>query len=263
MPELKRLPETKWRWKQVQEPFPQLPGANGLFLGPSGTGKTTTLLALLTGPYARAFDSLHVFSPSVHLDSAWDPIKNEFAKTLEASTFSESWDEALLNSILEEQKRKIQELKRAKSKDPLPQALIVIDDFADRPELIHRAGGLMTTMFVRGRHFGLSTWISSQKLTAISLVARVNFRFICCWRLRNAKEIQALLEELSAIYPIPVLQEMYLQAVDEPYSFWYINLVAKKREDMFFVRFQSRQVYDDAYGNEGSGEPSQHLPPDP
>jgi hypothetical protein len=130
----------------------------------------------------------------------------------------------------------------------------------------------MTTLFIRGRHFGLSTWISSQKLTAISTVARVNFRFLLVWRLRNYKEIQALLEELSAIYPIPVLQEMYHQAVEEPYSFWYVQLVAKQKDDMFFVRFQSRQVYEDPaledfhqmlpaaqsfhHGNEGS----QQLP---
>jgi hypothetical protein len=38
----------------------------------------------------------------------------------------------------------------------------------------------------------------------------------------------ALLEELSAIYPIPTLHEMYEAAVsDEPRSWWYIDLVAK------------------------------------
>jgi hypothetical protein len=104
----------------------------------------------------------------------------------------------------------------------------------------------MTTLFIRGRHFGVSTWISSQKLTAISTVARVNFRFLCVWRLRNYREIQALLEELSVIYPIAVLQEMYEQAIgDQEYSFWYINMVSKTKDNMFFVRFQHRKVYDD------------------
>jgi hypothetical protein len=63
------------------------------------------------------------------------------------------------------------------------------------------------------------------------------------WRLRNAKEIQALMEELSAIYPIKVLREMYDTAIsDEPHSFWYINLVAKAKEDMFYVRFEEKMV---------------------
>ena len=94
-------------------------------------------------------------------------------------------------------------------------------------------------MFVRGRHMGSSCWLSSQKLTAIAQVARANFRFMLVWRLRNQREIISLMEELSALYPISVLHEMYETAIaDEDHSFWYINLVAKKKEDMFFVRFE-------------------------
>ena len=62
------------------------------------------------------------------------------------------------------------------------------------------------------------------------------------WRLRNRLELQALLEELSAVYPIKTLEEMYNLAIDEPYSFWYINLTAKSKDDMFFLRFEQRMV---------------------
>ena len=110
---------------------------------------------------------------------------------------------------------------------------------------MHHAANVLTSCFIRGRHFGCSTWLSSQKLTAVSLVARVNFRFICVWRLRNQKEILALMEELSALYPISILYEMYETAIsDEDHSFWYINLVAKKKEDMFHVRFEHKMVLD-------------------
>jgi Poxvirus A32 protein len=246
MPELKRLSETRWTWNQVEDPYPQLPGCNGCFLGPSSSGKTTTLLALLTGPYAKAFSALHVFSPSVHLDSAWSEIKDKFAKRFEESSFNETWDIQLLEKILDAQKTKIQKLKAAKSRQALPQALIIIDDFADNPEVLHKSGGIFTTLFIRGRHFGLSTWVSSQKLSSVSTLARTNFRFMCVWRLRNAREAQSLFEELSAIYPIKVLYQMYNQAIsDEDYSFWFVNLVAKKREDMFMVRFEYKQIYDD------------------
>ena len=109
---------------------------------------------------------------------------------------------------------------------------------------MHRAGSILTTLFIRGRHFGSSCWLSSQKLTAISSVARVSFRFLCVWRLRNAREIQTLMEELSALYPPQVLHEMYEAAIsDEDHSFWYINLVARK-EDMFFVSFEHKMVYE-------------------
>jgi len=242
MPVLKRPAEISWHYKQPNdEIFPRCPGANGCFLGPSGTGKSTTLISMLLGPYKGVFDRISVWSPSVEVDSAWNPVR-EYAKNLEGSSFHSEWHEATLREILDEQRRKIQELKHAKSKKPLPQLLVLIDDFADRPDIIHAAGNVLSTLFVRGRHTGISCWLSSQKLTAISTVARTNFRFLLVWRLRNAKEIQSLLEELSAIYPVKVLQEMYEEAVSEAYSFWYINLVQKKKEDMFYVRFEEKLV---------------------
>ena len=52
------------------------------------------------------------------------------------------------------------------------------------------------------------------------------------------QEIAALLEELSALYPVKVLRDMYNMAVeDAPYSFWHINLMAPKKE-MMMIRFE-------------------------
>ena len=197
---------------------------------------------MLLGPYRGIFDQIHVFSPSVDIDSAWVPVK-EFAQHLEGSSFHSEWDETALRHIMDEQRNKIKQLKDAKTRKPLPQVLTIIDDFADRWDIMHSASNILTTLFIRGRHFGSSCWISSQKLTAISQVARVNFRFLLVWRLRNLKEIQSLLEELSALYPVAVLHEMYQTAItDEDHSFWYINLVAKKKEDMFFIRFDHKML---------------------
>ena len=87
-------------------------------------------------------------------------------------------------------------------------------------------------------------WVSSQHLRAISTVIRNNVKFMCVWRLRNAKEIAALMEELSALYPIPILRQMYETAIsDAPYSFWTINMMAPK-EEMMMIRFEDRMVVD-------------------
>ncbi len=236
---LHRPAEVHWNFRKPPEPFPQTPGANGCFLAPSGMGKTTTLISMLLGPYRGIFNEIHVFSPSVDIDSAWTPVK-EFEQHLEGSSFHSEWDEAALRAVLDTQRDKIKKLKDAKSKKPLPQVLTIIDDFADRWDVMHSATNILTTLFIRGRHLGSSCWLSSQKLTAITSVARVNFRFMCVWRLRNWREIEVLMEELSAL-----IHEMYQTAIDdEDHSFWYINLVAKKREEMFFVRFDHKMVYE-------------------
>ena len=53
------------------------------------------------------------------------------------------------------------------------------------------------------------------------------------------------MEELSAIYDVRTLYEMYEMAVADEYSFWYINLIAKKKEDMFHIRFEERLILAD------------------
>ena len=162
----------------------------------------------------------------------------------EGSSFHSEWGEKALKQTLDTQRDKIRVLKDASSKKPLPQILTIIDDFADRPDIVHSASGVLTTLFIRGRHFGSSCWLSSQKLTAISTVARVNFRFVLVWRLRKQKEIQALMEELSALYPIRTLHEMYEAAVADPHSFWYVGLVSKDKREMFYVRLDHKIVVD-------------------
>ena len=127
---LKRPAEVHWNFKKPPEPYPQTPGCNGAFLAPSGAGKTTTLISMLLGPYNGIFDQVHVFSPSVDIDSAWLPVK-ERASSMEGSSFHSEWDEKALKHILDTQRDKIKTLKDAKSTKPLPQILTIIDDFAD------------------------------------------------------------------------------------------------------------------------------------
>ena len=238
---LKRPTEKQWKYTQPDEPFPPTPSRT-LFLGPSGSGKTTTLVSLILGPYKKIYDAIYVFSPSVEIDSAWDPVRDHVKNLKNKGEFFSEWDEGALRGILDKQRDAIRELKKAKSHKPLPQVLIILDDMADTG-VMHHATGILTTLMIRGRHFGCSTWISSQKFTALSTVARVNLQAMMIWRLRNAKEIGAIVEELGALYDTRVLMDMYQTAVhDEDYSFWYLLLTAKKKEDMSWIRFEKKMI---------------------
>ena len=62
------------------------------------------------------------------------------------------------------------------------------------------------------------------------------------WRMRNAKERDAILEELSAIYSPKTLMRLYDMATTyEPHSFWFLNLLAPK-EDMFYINFEHKMM---------------------
>ena len=70
---------------------------------------------MLLGPYTGIFDQVHVFSPSVDIDSAWLPVK-ERAASMEGSSFHSEWDEKALKKILDDQRDKIRELNAAKKR---------------------------------------------------------------------------------------------------------------------------------------------------
>ena len=151
--------------------------------------------------------------------------------------YFEDWDEAALRRIINQQ-RKITETSKQLKMRSLYQILIVVDDEADSGYLNKKTGNsVIDTLFVRGRHFQISTLVSTQKLRLVSNAVRVNSQFFCVWRLRNQLEKDSLLEELTALVPKPQLEAMYEAAVAEPYSFLYIYLL-NPLENMFHIRFE-------------------------
>ena len=79
--------------------------------------------------------------------------------------------------------------------------------------------------------------MSSQKLRLISAAVRVNQQFLCCWS--NQHELEAVIEELSALLPKDKLHRIYEQATRDPYSFLFVYYLKPKNE-MFYLRFEER-----------------------
>ena len=88
----------------------------------------------------------------------------------------------------------------------------------------------------------ISSFILTQKLRLAGSILRVNAQALVVFRLRNRLELDAIIEELSAVYDKKVLMEMYQLATAEPYSFWFINLAASRIEDMFWLRYEQRMI---------------------
>ena len=244
---LTRPKEKHWEYTQPDgEQFPRMPGANGCFLAPSMRGKTTTMLALLMGPYRKVFSRVYWFSPNIHIDSAFDAWKEFNRKELgvdedREKTMWDTWDEKALQGIIDRQHRVIEYQKKHKMKKMFC-VCVIIDDWADRPDIMHKASNVITSLFIKGRHGCISTWLSSQALRAIHPTARANFKFYCVWKLNNAMERQKVIEELSALLPIKTLQAMYDLCTQERFGFWYIDLTAHDVNEMFYKGFDQRIV---------------------
>ena len=235
------------------EHLPRTP-LRGIILGPSGSGKTVCMVDMILRLYRGAWARLYVFSPSVDIDMTWKPVKEYSEQVLGVNPdkercFYSEWDPGALQAIVDQQ-AKITQLAKTHKMTQLPGILIVVDDFADDPRIMHASGGasaggsMLNTLFIRGRHMMISTLVSSQKLRLISPTIRVNVQFMLVWRLRNAQELSSLLEELSAIHPIPILKQMYERATEERFSFWFINFLppSAQKEDMFWLRFDGGRM---------------------
>ena len=242
MGKIKLFPTTEYSSKQPSDPVVPLVPCTGIFLGPSKSGKTVALISLILEQYRGVFERIYVFSPSVNIDDSWIPVKKYIegdlgVNTEREQTYWDEWDEAALRRIIQQQ-RKITEASKKLEMKKLYQVLVVIDDFADTPQL-HKPHGALDTLFIRGRHMQISTWVSSQKLRLISAAVRVNMQFLCCWRLRNQHELDAVIEEVSALLPKEQLHRLYEQATREPYSFLFVYYL-KPRNEMFYKRFEER-----------------------
>jgi len=88
----------------------------------------------------------------------------------------------------------------------------------------------------------ISTITSTQVYKAISNVVRKNMTHLFIYRLRNYSDLEAIVEELSAVYDKKTLLQIYHEAIDEPYSFLYVNLMSKDRTKMFMKKFEEYLV---------------------
>ena len=227
-------------------PFPDLP-TSFLLGAPTASGKTMIILNLLLRYYKDQFARIWIFSPSIKLDPQYAPLRKMLEKMTDHQReplMFEDMDQAALGKVLDEQRKITEECRKRKVKPP--QVCVILDDLADRGDILQRrqggtsGGSWLVTLATRGRHFGVTWIISSQCLNLVGTVIRKNVRCMCIWRLRNYKEIETLCEELSGVYDKNTILELYKHATAEPYSFLFVRLDAKTREDMFWLRFEKR-----------------------
>jgi len=219
-----------------------------VILGPSGSGKTILLQNMIMNIYDKCFERVYVFSPSINVDATWEPVKSYIEDKMDAhetdedNFYFDSYDKDALEQIITTQNKIILEQKR-KNKKKLFQILIVIDDFADDPSF-SRHSKLLHSLYTRGRHAMISTITATQKFNAIHPVIRVNATELYVYRLRNQKDLDTLIDEVSAVLDKKTLLNIYKKCTEQPYSFLYIKLTSKTINDMFMHRFDQKVVFE-------------------
>jgi Poxvirus A32 protein. len=240
--------------------LPSLP-VRALALGNSGSGKTNMIVTLITDRrfYLGRFERIYWLSPTATIDDALDPLRDYVEEELEQDQsadpmFHDRLDVPFLTRVVDRARRVMEYLKAQK---PRPKkafnTLIVIDDLANVSD--NAALKLVSDLFIKARHWGISTILSTQKLRQplVTQAVRVNATALFVWKLRNQHDLwDGLIYEYSALGSKDRLMAMYRAAVDKPFGFLYIRLNSQDPDHMFFSSFTGRFLVDDKDATRGS-----------
>ena len=246
IPNIKPIKLKEYEVKQSKYDVVSKLPLRAIILGPSGSGKSILLQNMILDLYDKCFKRIYIFSPSINVDyQTWEPVKKMIEKEItnndDEQFYFDHYDEEALFNIINTQ-RKIIEYQKKHNHNKLFSILIVVDDFADDVKF-SRNSKLLHSLFTRGRHSQISTVVATQKFNALSPIIRVNASDLYVFRLRNYSDLQAFLDEVSAIAPKDIILEMYRLATDEPYSFLTVKLTSKDKNKIFLIRFDKALTF--------------------
>jgi hypothetical protein len=235
-------PHTTAQYSYAQSRFknvPELP-MRAICVAPSGGGKTTLMVSLILDIYRGCWARIHVYSPTALLDDSWKAVDKYVKEVLqqEEPCLHDEFDEEAIHAFIRRQHR-ITQMCKEQGRKRLYGSLLIVDDFADNARVM-RSSTSLAELFVRGRHAGISTLVSIQKYRVLNPILRVNATSLFVFRLRSKAELDALVEENSAIWGPKITEQIFIRATSEPYSFLWLNLTAKQPDDVFWHRFEAR-----------------------
>ena len=262
VPIIKPQKMKEYEFKQSKyDVAPRIPFSQ-IVVGPSGSGKSVLLQNMILDIYRDCFSRVFIFSASIHVDSVWHPVKDYIEKHLKVDTkkektYFDEFHKEQLEEILEQQ-YKISQYQKDHNFKSLFSTLIIVDDFCDDVRF-SKHNSMLNALYIRGRHFGVNVISSTQKFNALSTIIRVNSRQLYFFKMRNYKEIQTMVEELSALLlkrnfikddknmnnAKNTLLEIYERATEERFSFLFVNLMKSDINDVFKIRFDKKIVIDD------------------
>ena len=242
IPDVKPVRHKEFKCKQSKYTHaPKLP-MRAVIYGPSGSGKSVLLQSMILDIYKGCMERWYIFSPSIHVDHTWRPVKKYIEEEMgvdpqkEPYAFAEYNPEAL-DDIIRRQ-FKIAEHQKKRGRDVFSVGIIV-DDMADEPKFT-RQSKLLHQLYIRGRHAFITVITAVQKVTTLAPIIRTQATHIFTFRLRSMQDLETWLNENSAVYPKDTLLQLYNYCVKQPYGFLYQNLMAQNADEMFHYKFDGR-----------------------
>jgi hypothetical protein len=233
--------------RQPKAPFRALP-ANSLHIGPSGSGKSLTLLRTLMDKdkLGKMFDRYMLMSPNIFIDPQYKALIQYVEDTTgqKRNDFCyEEFDQAALKQLMEDQKKANAYLRKQGAKRLLS-ACVVVDDFGERVDIVRAHGSAINSLFTRGRHLQISCYgLLLQRFKLANPTIRYNAHCLYVHKLTSAGDLEALAENFSEVCGgKDNFVAIYRAATKKKYGFLFITMGAKPR---FYNGYSSEFRIDD------------------
>ena len=214
------------------------------YVSSSGGGKSSAAISAIE-VLLPLFSNFAVFSHTIKVDPSFDGLLKKIKRRLEQLDVDtedpenefkfENLNE--LPRVMNKQQQTIKE-EREMGKAPLSQMLIYIDDMLG--DL--RFNKHLDALFTRGRHLGISTFLTSQVFRGAPSTLRKQIDLLVCFRLNQA-EYNAVREEVEgADISREEFDELYKRGTAGPHDFLVIKLKERDPAMKFFRNYTHRLV---------------------
>ncbi|MCV6598954.1 MAG: hypothetical protein OIF36_00510, partial [Alphaproteobacteria bacterium] len=193
---------TEYEYKQSKYPHvPKIP-FRSIIVASSTGGKTVLIQNLILDVYRDCFSRIFIFSPSVNTDPTFVEVKKYIRKEMKVDDtkeqlYYEHYNPEELERVIDTQTKIITYMKDHNIKK-LHSILIVIDDHADDLTFV-RHSKLLHSLATRGRHQAINLVLSTQKYRSLANIIRLNASSLYVFKLKNQSELDAFIEENSAL----------------------------------------------------------------
>ena len=154
---------------------------NALVIGPTNSGKSRFVVDQLCGPFRGKFDFIVLICPTFAYNKTYNRIGEK--------------DPRMFVIICEQHNVELW-LKLVTFAFEGTNTLIILDDCAASKDVKGRTGQLVELAF-SARHFGISVWVLTQKITSITASFRENVAVIVLFYTPSAETTKAIFEDYA------------------------------------------------------------------
>jgi len=178
------------------------------------------------------FDKFMILSPNIFVDPQYRPLIEMIEQTTgerKEDFCYEDFDQEAVRNLMGEMKKANGYLRKIGAKRLLS-ACIVIDDFGENTSVVKAHGSVVNSLFTRGRHLQISTFLLLQRYRLASNTIRFNAHCLIVTKLNSTKDLEALKEEFGEVTQGPDnFVEIFRRSTGRKFGFLFIATGAEPR----------------------------------